>query len=125
MIDSAKNQKEMGEELILQQMKKYATDARCLEHLSGFKADVQEQLSVYHRTLQEQLKQHLIARMNAKLAAIQQAENAIQESLQEVIVQELVDSFKRKYATDPSMEDAAFKAAIQELSGTKNVVVGC
>ncbi|KAL8430708.1 hypothetical protein Efla_007574 [Eimeria flavescens] len=117
LTQSAKNQKEAGEELVYRQMKKYATDARCLEYLSSFKGEVQEQLAKYHLAVVEQMRQRLAERVTNKLTAIQQAERAIEGSLQEVIVRETVESFQRQFATDPKQQDAAIKLAIQSISG--------
>ncbi|CDJ51084.1 BT1 folate/biopterin transporter family protein, related [Eimeria brunetti] len=117
MIEGAKDRKDAGEELVHRQLKKYANDARCLEYVSSFKDEVQHQLAEYHAALLEQMRQRMVERIKSKLMAIQQAEKAIQGSLQEVIVRELVDSFHRKLATDTKMQDIALKAAIEGISG--------
>ncbi|CDJ33487.1 uncharacterized protein EMH_0016250 [Eimeria mitis] len=117
MIESAKDRKDAGEELVHRQLKKYANDARCLEYVSSFKDEVQQQLAEYHVALLEQMRQRMVERITSKLTAIQQAEKAIQGSLQEVIVRELVESFQRKLATDAKLQDAALKAAIEGIAG--------
>ncbi|CDJ60272.1 hypothetical protein, conserved [Eimeria maxima] len=117
MIEGAKDRKDAGEELVHRQLKKYANDARCLEYISSFKDEVQQQLAEYHAALLEQMRQKLVERISGKLMAIQKAEKAIQDSLQEVIVRELVESFHRKFATDAKMQDLALKAAIEGVSG--------
>ncbi|CDI76174.1 hypothetical protein, conserved [Eimeria praecox] len=117
MIEGAKDRKDTGEELVHSQLKKYANDARCLEYVSSFKDEVQQQLTEYHIALLEQMRQRMVERIASKLTAIQQAEKAIQGSLQEVIVRELVESFERKLATDPKLQDLALKAAIEGIAG--------
>lgn len=98
-------------------MKKYASDARCLDYLSSFKSEVQQQLADYHTAVVEQIRQRLVERMTNKLMAIQQEEKAINDSLQEVIVREIVESFQRKFAAEPKQQEAALKAALQSIAG--------
>ncbi|CDJ65282.1 LOW QUALITY PROTEIN: hypothetical protein, conserved [Eimeria necatrix] len=117
LIQGAKERKDAGEELVHRQLKKYANDARCVEYLSSFKEEVQQQLQEYHEALLEQMRENMVKKMNSKLLSIQQAEQAIQGSLHEVIVNELVDSFHKKVETDAKMQDAALKAAIEAISG--------
>ncbi|KAL8271928.1 hypothetical protein Esti_004052 [Eimeria stiedai] len=117
LTQSAKDQKDAGEELLYRQMKKYASDARCLECLSSFKGEVQQQLAEYHSAVVEELRQRLVERVTSKLAAIQQAERTIEGSLQEVIVRETVDSFQKQFAADSKQQDAALKLAIQSIAG--------
>ncbi|KAL8449798.1 hypothetical protein Emed_002761 [Eimeria media] len=117
LTQSAKDQKDAGEELLYRQMKKYASDARCLECLSSFKGEVQQQLAEYHSAVVEELRQRLVEKVTSKLAAIQQAERAIEGSLQEVIVRETVESFQNQFAADSKQQDAALKLAIQSIAG--------
>lgn len=123
LIQGAKERKDAGEELVHRQLKKYANDARCVEYLSSFKEEVQQQLQEYHEALLEQMRENMVKKMNSKLLSIQQAEQAIQGSLHEVIVNELVDSFLKKVETDAKMQDAALKAAIEAISGESPSVV--
>ncbi|KAL8455760.1 hypothetical protein Emag_000334 [Eimeria magna] len=117
LTQSAKDQKDAGEELLHRQMKKYASDSRCLECLSSFKGEVQQQLAEYHSAVVEELRQRLVERVTSKLTAIQQAERAIEGSLQEVIVRETVESFQKQFAADSKQQDAALKLAIQSIAG--------
>nr|AET50857.1 hypothetical protein [Eimeria tenella] len=117
LIQGAKERKDAGEELVHLQLKKYANDARCVEYLSSFKDEVQQQLQEYHEALLEQMRQRMVEKMNSKLLSIHQAEQAIQGSLHEVIVNELIDSFHKKVEADAKMQDAALKAAIEGISG--------
>lgn len=117
LLQGAKDRKDAGEELVYRQMKKYASDARCLDYLSSFKDEVQQQLAEYHAAVVEQMRQRLIERMTNKLTAIQQAEKAIEGSLQEVIVREIFESFQTQFATDPKQQDAALKTALQSIAG--------
>ncbi|XP_026193572.1 uncharacterized protein LOC34619363 [Cyclospora cayetanensis] len=117
LVQGAKERKDAGEELVYRQMKKYASDARCLDYLSAFKGEVQQQLAEYHAAVLEQMRQRMVERMTNKLMAIQQAEKAIEGSLQEVIVREIVYSFQRQFAKDPKLQEAALKAAIQSIAG--------
>lgn len=116
-MQGAKDRKDGGEELVYQQMKKYASDARCLAYLLSFKTEVQQQLADYHTAVVKQIRQRLVERMTNKLMAIQQEEKAISSSLQEVIVREIVDSFQRKFAAEPEQQEAALKAALESIAG--------
>ena len=116
-VQGAKDRKDAGEELIYRQMKKYASDARCLDYLSSFKDEVQHQLAEYYAALLEQMRHRMVERLTNKLTAIQQAEEAIQGSLQEVIVREIAESFQRQFSGDPKLQVAALKSAIQSIAG--------
>eukprot|EP00921_Rhytidocystis_pertsovi_P009321 GHVQ01015007.1.p1 GENE.GHVQ01015007.1~~GHVQ01015007.1.p1 ORF type:complete len:563 (+),score=61.86 GHVQ01015007.1:52-1740(+) len=107
--------KQKYDETLYTQMKKYANDARCLEFLSDFKVDVQRQLAKYHEALTEQHQRQLVDCLTQKLISIQQSERAIQGSLQEVMVREVVNVFKESFSRDGKLEADSFAAALELL----------
>lgn len=114
----------MGEELVYKQMKKYANDTKCLDYLSRFRGEVEDQMWHYRVALISQMRRRVTDRLTEKLNAIQQAEKLIQGSLQEVMVHEIVASFKDSYSSGSQLEEEALKSAIHGLAGTDTAAVG-
>ncbi|KFH17426.1 hypothetical protein TGMAS_231410 [Toxoplasma gondii MAS] len=118
LIHTAQENKNMGEESVYKQMKKYATDTKCLDYLSTFRTEVEDQIANYKVALVSQMRRQLTERLVEKLNGIQQAEKLIQGSLQDVMIREIVSSFKDLYKSRPELHDAAMQSAIQGLSGS-------
>ncbi|PHJ20023.1 bt1 folate biopterin transporter family related [Cystoisospora suis] len=122
LAHTARENKNVGEELVYRQMKKYANDTKCLDYLMKFRDEVEEQMSQYRVALISQMRRKVIDRLVEKLNAIQQAEKVIQGSLQEVMVHEIVASFKDNYSARSQLEDEALRSAINGLAGTDTVM---
>lgn len=105
-------------------MKKYANDTKCLDYLTKFRDEVQDQMSQYRVALICQMRRKVTDRLTEKLNAIQQAEKVIQGSLQEVMVHEIVASFKDNYSARSQLQGEALRSAIDGLAGTGSVMVG-
>ncbi|PFH38649.1 hypothetical protein BESB_009910 [Besnoitia besnoiti] len=122
LIHTAQENKNMGEESVYKQMKQYANDTKCLDYLSKFRGEVEDQIAAYKKALVSQMRRQLTERLVEKLNGIQQAEKLIQGSLQEVMVREIVASFRDTYGSRPQLQEEAMRSALQGLSGSDNVM---
>ncbi|KAF8819522.1 hypothetical protein IE077_000892 [Cardiosporidium cionae] len=106
LLETAKENKEIGEEAVYNQMKK-----KCVSF--GFDLDI---YFSYRAALANRQRQLLSNRLTMKLVGIRQAEQSIQSSLQEAMVREMVSSFRHAFSTQPSMQNAAFQSSLSVLA---------
>lgn len=107
-------------DILYSQMKKYANDARCLEFLSSFKADVQKQLANYRLALICYHHDRLVSALSQKLVSIQQHEKIMQDSLQAVIVSQVLNAFNLSFTSSLVLEEKAFDAALQNIAADQS-----
>jgi len=106
-----------GEDGIVESMKRFANDAKCVEYLKGFKADAEVKMGSYKQAMVIQMQQDLSERALKQLQAISTFEAGMGSAMQELVVHEAAASFKEQYPKNPSMQEQAFTAAIKSLGG--------
>jgi hypothetical protein len=106
-----------GEDAIVESMRRFANDAKCVEYLQGFKAETEDKVGAYRKALVLKMKSDLDEAAAAQLKAIANFEAGMGSALQDLVVKEAAASFKDAFPKDKAMKDKAFKAAVTNLSG--------
>eukprot|EP00923_Selenidium_pygospionis_P017646 GHVN01031020.1.p1 GENE.GHVN01031020.1~~GHVN01031020.1.p1 ORF type:complete len:454 (+),score=51.31 GHVN01031020.1:51-1412(+) len=106
-----------GEDTIASQLRKYANDSKCLEELVAFRMAVKKQMADYRSAWIAAEQNELASRTFNHLHTIQQAERAIGDSLQEVIVTQVIQKFTEDFESSQSLQDKAFEFALTQISG--------
>merc|ERR1740139_1491886 len=106
-----------GEDGIVESMKRFANDAKCVEYLKGFRADAEVKMGSYKQAMVVSMKQDLSERALKQLQSISVFEAGMGSAMQELVVHEAAASFKEQYPKNSGMQDAAFTAAIKSLGG--------
>jgi hypothetical protein len=106
-----------GEDAIVQSMRRFANDAKCVEYLKTFKEDTESKMSNYRKALVVKMKNDLTERATKQLQAIATFEASMGAAMQDLVVREAAASFRQKFPTDKALQDKAFAAAVKSLSG--------
>jgi len=107
-----------GEDSIVKAMQRFANDAKCVEYLSEFKGETEDKIGAYKKAFVLQQKSELSERALKQLQSIASFEASMGSALQDLLVKEAASSFKETFPSDPSMQSAAFNAAVKGLAGT-------
>eukprot|EP00435_Cladocopium_sp_Y103_P028057 s379_g7.t1 len=110
-----------GEDKIVESMRRFANDAKCVEYLETFKEDSEEKIAAYRKALVVKMQEDLTERATKQLQAIAAFEANMGSAMQDLVVREAAASFKEKFPTDKGMQDKAFSAAVKALSGAQGV----
>lgn len=108
-----------GEDAIVNSMRRFANDAKCVQHLQTFKEDTESKLAEYRKALVFKMQEDLSERALKQLQSIALFEATMGAQLQELVVREAASSFKEKFPKEKSLEDKAFSAALKSLSGAQ------
>lgn len=108
-----------GEDKIVESMRRFANDAKCVEYLKTFKEDSEEKIAAYRKALVVKMQEDLTERATKQLQAIAAFEANMGSAMQDLVVREAAASFKEKFPTDKGMQDKAFSAAVKALSGAQ------
>lgn len=108
-----------GEDQIVESMRRFANDAKCVQHLGGFKDDAEAKIASYRKALLEKMKLDLSERALKQLQAISNFEAGMGSAMQELVVREAAASFRDKFPADSGMQDKAFASAVKALSGAQ------
>lgn len=106
-----------GEDAIVDAMRRFANDAKCVDDLTAFRAETESKIAEYRKALLLNLKEDMSQRVVKQLQAVAQFEAGMGSALQDLVVREAAASFKEKFPQDSAMEARAFAAAVQSLSG--------
>lgn len=106
-----------GEDAIVESMRRFANDAKCVEYLKTFKEDSEEKIAKYRKALVLKMKDDLSERAQKQLQAIAAFEAGMGSAMQDLVVREAAASFKEKFPTDKGMQEKAFAAAVKSLAG--------
>eukprot|EP00434_Breviolum_minutum_P045597 symbB.v1.2.040919.t1/scaffold7653.1/size10051/1 len=106
-----------GEDKIVESMRRFANDAKCVEYLKTFKEDSEVKIAAYRKALVVKMQEDLTERATKQLQAIAAFEAGMGSAMQDLVVREAASSFKEKFPTDKGMQDKAFSAAVKALSG--------
>jgi len=106
-----------GEDAIVNSMKRFANDAKCVEYLQGFKNETEAKLGSYKKALVLQMKHEMSERAVKQLQAVSSFEASMGSAMQELVVRETAASFRDKYPNSQDMQDLAFDAALKGLAG--------
>lgn len=106
-----------GEDKIVEAMRRFANDGKCVEYLNGFKDETNSKISNYRASLTLRMKEDMDANLLKQLQAIVAFEAGMGSAMQELVVREAASSFRDQFATDPALQGKAFSAALKGLSG--------
>merc|ERR1712048_1137599 len=106
-----------GEDAIVESMKRFANDAKCVEYLGGFKEETEAKIGSYKSAMVESMKSELTERALKQLQAVSAFEAGMGSAMQELVVREAAASFKESYPNSTAMQGKAFTAALKSLSG--------
>jgi hypothetical protein len=107
-----------GEDSIIESMKRFANDAKCVEYLQGFKTETEAKMGSYKHAMVVQMKEELSERALKQLQAVSAFEANMGSAMQELVVREAASSFREQYPSNQGMKDKAFAAAVKSLGGT-------
>lgn len=107
-----------GEDAIVNSMKRFANDAKCVDYLKTFKDDTEAKMGAYKMAMVAKMKEELNERALKQLQAIAAFEAGMGSAMQELVVREAAASFREQYPTSQEMQNKAFAAALKSLSGT-------
>merc|ERR1712232_731603 len=108
-----------GEDAIVESMKRFANDAKCVEYLQGFKTESETKIGSYKSALVMQMKEDLNEKALNQLRAVSNFEASMGSAMQELVVKEAAASFKAAFPLNKSMQDQAFAGAVKSLSGAQ------
>jgi len=107
-----------GEDAIVNSMRRFANDAKCVEYLKTFKEDTESKMADYRKALVMKMKDDMTERASKQLQAVASFEANMGSAMQELVVKEAASSFKQKFPTDKGMQEKAFLASVKGLAGT-------
>jgi len=106
-----------GEDQIVDSMRRFANDAKCVEYLSTFKDETESKVSQYRQALVAKMKADMSERALKQLQSIATFEAGMGSAMQELVVREAASSFRDTFPSDTGLQDKAFAAAVKSLSG--------
>lgn len=106
-----------GEDAIVDAMKRFANDAKCVEDLSAFKSETEIKVAEYKKAIVMNMREELTERAQKQLQSVAQFEANMGSALQALVVSEAASSFKEKFPSDDAMQAQAFACAVKSLSG--------
>merc|ERR1719389_1463923 len=99
-----------GEDAIVESMRRFANDAKCVEYLQGFKAETEAKIGAYKSAMVTSMKAELTERALKQLQAVSAFEAGMGSAMQELVVREAAASFKEAYPDSQAMQGKAFTA---------------
>merc|ERR1740121_479178 len=108
-----------GEDAIVNSMRRFANDAKCVEYLGTFKEDTESKIATYRQAIASQMKADMTERALKQLQAIAAFEASMGSAMQELVVREAAASFKDAFPSNSGMQDKAFAAAVKSISGAQ------
>lgn len=108
-----------GEDAIIESMKRFANDAKCVEYLKTFKDETEVKMGSYKSAMVNKMKEDMTERALKQLQAVSAFEAGMGSAMQELVVREAAASFKEAYPTNTEMQTKAFSAALKSLSGAQ------
>jgi hypothetical protein len=106
-----------GEDKIMESMKLFSKDAKCADYIQNFKPEVQDKLTAYRSKLVEQQQEEMNQRLSKQLASVAQFENSMNSQLQDMMVKEIVGSFRQQFSSSKQLQEDSFQAAVNSLAG--------
>jgi len=106
-----------GEDAIVNAMRRFANDAKCVEYLQGFKSETESKIGEYKSALVLQMKDDLSAQAVKQLQAMATFEAGMGSAIQELVVREAAASFREQYPKNADMQAKAFSSAVLRMSG--------
>lgn len=106
-----------GEDGIVASMQRFANDAKCVEYLSGFKADAEAKMASYQQGMVVKMQHDLSERALKQLQSVSNFEAGMGSAMQELVVTEAASSFRGEYPKSEEMQTKAFAAAVKSLGG--------
>merc|ERR1719199_2224741 len=94
-----------GEDAIVNSMKRFANDAKCVEYLKTFKQDSESKIGDYRKALVMKMKDDLTERATKQLQAVASFEAGMGSAMQELVVREAASSFREKFPKEKAMQD--------------------
>jgi len=107
-----------GEDAIVESMRRFANDAKCVEYLKTFREDSESQIGQYRKALVMKMKDDLSERATKQLQAIASFEASMGSAMQELVVREAASSFRENFPGSKAMQEKAFAAAVASLAGS-------
>jgi len=108
-----------GEDAIVESMKRFANDAKCVEYLQGFKGDAESKIGEYQKAMVMQMQEDLSLQALKQLQSIASFEAGMGSAIQELVVREAASSFREAYPKNADMQAKAFAQAVKSLGGTQ------
>jgi hypothetical protein len=105
-----------GEDKIVENMKKFASDGDCLTQLQGFKGEAQASFSAYRSALLQTMQSEMTKRVQSQLTSIARFEQQMSNELQETIVRETANAFKDTFPGDAKMQADVIDSACKQLA---------
>merc|ERR1719258_856766 len=108
-----------GEDAIVESMKRFANDAKCVEYLQGFKTATEGKMASYKGAMVAQMKDELNEAAMRQLQAVSNFENNMGSAMQDLVVREAAKSFRETFPGNTDMQAKAFASALKSLGGAQ------
>jgi len=106
-----------GEDAIVNAMRRFANDAKCVEYLDTFKEDTESKIAQYRQATVAKMKSDMSERAVKQLQSIASFEASMGSAMQELVVREAASSFRDAFPGNEAMQNQAFTSALKSLSG--------
>jgi len=106
-----------GEDQIVESMKRFANDAKCVQYLGTFKDETEAKVAQYRQALVAKMKSDMSERALKQLQSIATFEASMGSAMQELVVREAAASFQEGFPGNAGMQEKSFTFAVQSLSG--------
>eukprot|EP00811_Abedinium_folium_P001796 NODE_11646_length_1273_cov_8.060209.p1 GENE.NODE_11646_length_1273_cov_8.060209~~NODE_11646_length_1273_cov_8.060209.p1 ORF type:complete len:352 (+),score=135.80 NODE_11646_length_1273_cov_8.060209:3-1058(+) len=106
-----------GEDGIITAMQRFKNDAKCVDHLKGFKGETEVQIAAYKAALVVGMKQSITEHATKQLRSVASFEASMGAALQELVVREAAASFRETFPNDADMRAQAFTSSVKSLGG--------
>ncbi|KJP85017.1 hypothetical protein AK88_05344 [Plasmodium fragile] len=117
MIKQNEDNKLAAEEIIYNQLKLYSKDTECSAHLSNLKEYCNELIKCYRRAYINEERKRIHEQLEQKLNEIYNAEVKYKNSLQQILVQEIVKMTYEKVESDSNFYNSILNDSINNIKG--------
>jgi hypothetical protein len=112
-----------GEDAIVAAMRRFANDAKVVNHVGSLKAEITDSLTQFSSAFVNAQRHALNQRVTQQLENIARAEATMASNFQDLLVNETLDSFKADFAKSADLQRDALDFAVARLSGATDAAV--
>ncbi|GAW81020.1 hypothetical protein, conserved [Plasmodium gonderi] len=117
MIEQCEQNKLSAEDIIYNQLKLYSKDTECSANLTNFKNYCDELIKIYRKAYINEQRNKIHEQIEKKLNEIYNAEMNYKNSLQQILVREIVKKTYQQLETDPNFYNSILNDSINNIKG--------
>ncbi|CAG9476937.1 vacuolar membrane protein-related, putative [Plasmodium vivax] len=106
-----------AEEILYKQLKLYSKDTECSANLANFKTYSGQLISMYRRAYIQEERKKIHHQLEKKLNEMHNAEVKYKQSLQQIVVNEMVNMMYQKVQSDPQFYSSILNDSINNIRG--------